>query len=200
MNVARSNRVATIRVLHSVIAVRASRSKIASLRSRGGDERRPFKPAATIRAPLSANAARARSTEDRPFKSRDDRAPGTRPARRDDDRPYAKRDASQHASAQAAPPPVAESAPKHRDHHDGLVRLSKVMSELGLCSRREADEWIEKGWVLVDGEVIDTLGTRIRPTQNIEILPAAHSAQSQLVTILLHKPVGYRVGSGGGRL
>ncbi|SAK62763.1 pseudouridylate synthase [Caballeronia catudaia] len=65
------------------------------------------------------------------------------------------------------------------------------MSELGLCSRREADEWIEKGWVLVDGVIIDTLGSRIRPTQNIEILPAAHSAQSQLVTILLHKPVGY---------
>uniref|UniRef100_UPI0038BAFBB0 pseudouridine synthase n=1 Tax=Caballeronia grimmiae TaxID=1071679 RepID=UPI0038BAFBB0 len=65
------------------------------------------------------------------------------------------------------------------------------MSELGLCSRREADEWIEKGWVLVDGEVMDTLGTRIRPGQNIEVLPAAHSAQSQLVTILLHKPVGY---------
>nr|WP_309808068.1 pseudouridine synthase [Caballeronia sp. LZ034LL] len=71
------------------------------------------------------------------------------------------------------------------------MRLSKVMSELGLCSRREADEWIEKGWVLVDGEVIDTLGTRIRPTAEIDVLPAARSAQSQLVTILLHKPVGY---------
>jgi len=93
--------------------------------------------------------------------------------------------------AAGASAPGAESAPKHRDHNDGLVRLSKVMSELGLCSRREADEWIEKGWVLVDGEVIDTLGTRIRPTQNVEILPAARSAQSQLVTILLHKPVGY---------
>ena len=32
-----------------------------------------------------------------------------------------------------------------------LVRLSKRMSELGLCSRREADEWIAKGWVKVDG-------------------------------------------------
>jgi 23S rRNA pseudouridine2604 synthase len=65
------------------------------------------------------------------------------------------------------------------------------MSELGLCSRREADEWIEKGWVLVDGVVIDTLGTRIDPTAEIDILPAAHSAQAQRVTILLHKPVGY---------
>jgi 23S rRNA pseudouridine2604 synthase len=78
-----------------------------------------------------------------------------------------------------------------RAGEEGLVRLSKVMSELGLCSRREADEWIEKGWVLVDGQVIDTLGTRIRPDQNVEILPAAHAAQLQQVTILLHKPIGY---------
>jgi 23S rRNA pseudouridine2604 synthase len=86
-----------------------------------------------------------------------------------------------------------EAAPARiaREGEDGLVRLSKVMSELGLCSRREADDWIEKGWVLVDGQVIDTLGTKIRPDQNIEIAPAAHAAQSQQVTILIHKPVGY---------
>jgi 23S rRNA pseudouridine2604 synthase len=41
-------------------------------------------------------------------------------------------------------------------------RLSKRMGELGLCSRREADEWIEKGWVKVDGKVVDTLGVRVR--------------------------------------
>ncbi|MGN6082520.1 pseudouridine synthase [Trinickia sp.] len=74
---------------------------------------------------------------------------------------------------------------------DGLVRLSKRMSELGLCSRREADEWIENGWVRVDGERIDTLGTRIRPDQHIEITRDAQAAQSKQVTILLHKPVGY---------
>jgi 23S rRNA pseudouridine2604 synthase len=37
-------------------------------------------------------------------------------------------------------------------------RLSKRMGELSLCSRREAEEWIVKGWVKVDGQVIDTLG------------------------------------------
>ncbi|MEP7330198.1 MAG: S4 domain-containing protein, partial [Betaproteobacteria bacterium] len=37
-------------------------------------------------------------------------------------------------------------------------RLSKRMSELGLCSRREADEWIVNGWVRVDGKVVDVLG------------------------------------------
>ncbi|MBF5010750.1 pseudouridine synthase [Burkholderia pseudomultivorans] len=79
------------------------------------------------------------------------------------------------------------------DHGDetGLMRLSKRMSELGLCSRREADEWIEKGWVLVDGERIDTLGTKVRADQHIEIDERAQAAQAAQVTILLHKPVGY---------
>lgn len=72
-----------------------------------------------------------------------------------------------------------------------MLRLSKRMSELGLCSRREADEWIEKGWVRVDGAVVATLGTRIRPDQKIEVSPAAKTAQSRLVTILLNKPIGY---------
>ncbi|MBY4782896.1 pseudouridine synthase [Burkholderia dolosa] len=78
-----------------------------------------------------------------------------------------------------------------RGDESGLMRLSKRMSELGLCSRREADEWIEKGWVLVDGERIDTLGTKVRADQRIEIDERAQAAQAAQVTILLHKPVGY---------
>ncbi len=48
------------------------------------------------------------------------------------------------------------------------VRLSKRMSELGLASRREADEWIVRGWVRVDGAVA-ILGSRVLPTQEITI-------------------------------
>ncbi|WP_186099623.1 pseudouridine synthase [Burkholderia gladioli] len=88
--------------------------------------------------------------------------------------------------------PVKSRAASFDDADEtGMVRLSKRMSELGLCSRREADEWIEKGWVLVDGERIDTLGTKVRPEQNIEIDQRAQAAQAAQVTILLHKPVGY---------
>lgn len=65
------------------------------------------------------------------------------------------------------------------------------MSELGLCSRREADQWIENGWVKVDGEVVSTLGVRVSPAARIEIDAAAERHQSELVTILLNKPVGY---------
>jgi 23S rRNA pseudouridine2604 synthase len=79
--------------------------------------------------------------------------------------------------------------PSHDNPQD--PRLSKRMGELGLCSRREADEWIAKGWVKVDGKVIDTLGVRVSPQARIEIDPAARAEQNELVTILLHKPIGY---------
>jgi 23S rRNA pseudouridine2604 synthase len=70
-------------------------------------------------------------------------------------------------------------------------RLSKRMGELGLCSRREAERWITSGWVKVDGQVISTLGVRVSPNARIEIDKAAREQQNELVTILLHKPVGY---------
>jgi len=65
------------------------------------------------------------------------------------------------------------------------------MSELGIASRREADEWISRGWVRVDGRVVDTLGARVRPDQRIELDARARGQQAALVTVLLHKPVGY---------
>ena len=74
---------------------------------------------------------------------------------------------------------------------DTTLRLSKRMSELGICSRREADEWITKGWVRVDGQVISELGTKILPDQKITILRDAKEQQLQRVTLLLNKPIGY---------
>ncbi|MDR0933783.1 MAG: rRNA pseudouridine synthase [Burkholderiaceae bacterium] len=71
------------------------------------------------------------------------------------------------------------------------VRLSKRMSELGICSRREADEWIERGWVRVDGVTVSQLGVKIRPDQKITIEKQAKAEQSGKVTILINKPVGY---------
>jgi 23S rRNA pseudouridine2604 synthase len=76
-------------------------------------------------------------------------------------------------------------------HSDGSMRLSKRMSELGLASRREADEWIARGWVRVDGRVVSELGSRVVPGQHITIDSRARHAQAQLVTVLVNKPVGY---------
>lgn len=71
------------------------------------------------------------------------------------------------------------------------VRLSKRMSELGISSRREADEWIEKGWVKVDGKVVSQLGSKVLPHQKITIEKQASQEQSRRVTILINKPMGY---------
>jgi 23S rRNA pseudouridine2604 synthase len=100
----------------------------------------------------------------------------------------------QQARAVAAPPkPAPKPSPPRSTPHENPddPRLSKRMSELGLCSRREADEWIENGWVKVNGKVMDTLGTRVPKDAVIEIDPAASRHQAEQVTIILNKPVGY---------
>jgi 23S rRNA pseudouridine2604 synthase len=71
------------------------------------------------------------------------------------------------------------------------VRISKLMAERGLCSRREADSYIERGWVFVDGERVTELGTRAEPSAVIKLDKGALAALNQQMTILLHKPVGY---------
>lgn len=87
--------------------------------------------------------------------------------------------------------PAAKAAYKSTTVSDDLPRLSKLMAERGLCSRREADEWIVNGWVKVNGEIIETLGTRVAPDVEIVISGYAKEHQAENVTILLHKPVGY---------
>lgn len=70
-------------------------------------------------------------------------------------------------------------------------RLSKVMARMGLCSRREADAFIERGLVFVDGRRVAELGVKVLPGQKITLDPAASARQAERVTILLNKPVGY---------
>ena len=70
------------------------------------------------------------------------------------------------------------------------VRLNKRMAELGLCSRREADAWIDQGWVRVNGQVAE-MGMQVGSTDRITVEREAHAQQEQQVTVLLHKPMGY---------
>ncbi len=70
------------------------------------------------------------------------------------------------------------------------IRLNKRMAELGLCSRREADDWIERGWVKVNGEIAP-MGVKVTPQDRVEVDKRAQGHQAGQVTILLNKPVGY---------
>ena len=90
----------------------------------------------------------------------------------------------------AAPrPPRPAARPDSRDASEP-VRLNKRLSDLGLCSRREGDEWIERGWVLVNGKTAQ-MGQPVTALDRIEVAPQATAQQGARVTILLHKPIGY---------
>jgi len=72
---------------------------------------------------------------------------------------------------------------------NGTLRLNKRMAELGLASRREADDWIAKGWVKVNGKVA-LMGMQVLPDVRIEIDPQAKGVQAKQVTVLINKPLG----------
>ncbi len=87
-------------------------------------------------------------------------------------------------------------APVVRRPLNELPRLSKRISELGLCSRREADEWIENGWVRVDGVVVKTLGARVHPNAKIEVSDEAGQHETESVTLLYNAPLDMDFTSG----
>ena len=72
---------------------------------------------------------------------------------------------------------------------DTALRINKYLSERGLCSRREADSWVEARRITVNGAVA-TLGTRIRPDDRVCVDGEEVGAPTRHVYIALHKPIG----------
>jgi len=73
---------------------------------------------------------------------------------------------------------------------DPLVRISKLLAERGICSRREADSYLERGLVFIEGRPA-VLGERAAPDARITLAPQARARQGLRLTVLLNKPVGY---------
>ena len=86
--------------------------------------------------------------------------------------------------------PKAAAAPSAAGAAPVTVRLNKRMADLGLCSRREADDWIARGWVRVNG-LPAVIGQPVAVDARIEVAREAEQQQRQQVTILINKPVGY---------
>jgi len=70
------------------------------------------------------------------------------------------------------------------------VRLAKRLAEQLGCSRREAELYIEGGWVTVDGELVEAPFIKVRPEQRVELQAGATAKEITPVTLLLHKPAG----------
>ena len=169
-------------------ADRAAPQKAPSSRARRAQRAKPVQA-----NPPPAPASRARAAPGRAEQASSAPA-ASAPAQAAPDRtvPISTGPAARTSAVAAPAAPAAAPASRMPPHENpGDPRLSKRMSELGLCSRREADEWIANGWVKVDGEVVDVLGARVPAEARIEIDPAALEHQGEKVTILLHKPMGY---------
>ncbi len=73
---------------------------------------------------------------------------------------------------------------------DGLIRLNKYIANSGLCSRREADEYITKGQITVNGVEIRELGTKVKLTDEVRFKDKSLDPEKK-VYILLNKPKDY---------
>ena len=70
------------------------------------------------------------------------------------------------------------------------IRLNKFLANAGVCSRREADEFIQAGVVKVNGEVVTELGTKVLRTDNI-LFHDQNVSLEKKVYVLLNKPKDY---------
>lgn len=77
------------------------------------------------------------------------------------------------------------------------MRLAKRLAQQTGCSRNEAQQYVEAGWVTVDGEVCEEAGLRIAPESTVVLMPGAKAEPAPAVTILFHKPAGLATGPAG---
>jgi 23S rRNA pseudouridine2605 synthase len=74
----------------------------------------------------------------------------------------------------------------------GPVSLARALSKFGVCSRKEAERWIEEGRVSIDGEVVRFAGRRLDPRRHeVRVDGVRVSDETERIVIALHKPTGY---------
>ena len=177
--------------------------------------RQAHAPAVSVAPRFAPDAAPTTAVRQTAAQPADDRTSPPPHAERDAPakKVYPKRGIARSTGARALPPPridrepaaasVAATAPQPRPaapHAEANAaprrplieppRLAKRISAMTGCSRRQADEWIENGWVSVDGAVVTTLGSRVHPNARVEIKDEASQHRSESVTILINKPAG----------
>jgi 23S rRNA pseudouridine2605 synthase len=111
------------------------------------------------------------------------------------EKPYQKVDLQRRPKRVSAPPPVIRKvkpvAPEYPEVvFDKPVRLNRFISNTGLCSRREADEYIKQGFIRVNGEVVTEMGLKVSPSDEVAFKDKALNNQRKIY-LLLNKPKGF---------
>ncbi|KAG3034974.1 hypothetical protein PC121_g2516 [Phytophthora cactorum] len=85
----------------------------------------------------------------------------------------------------------SNSPSSSQDNGQDLVRLAKLMAQKGLCSRREAEAYIQAGDVLVNGERVQADWLKVPADSDVQLDFRAQRYQDKKVTLVLNKPLGY---------
>ena len=72
----------------------------------------------------------------------------------------------------------------------GAMRLNRFIAQSGICSRREADDFIVAGLVSVNGQIVTELGTKVLPTDEVKFNDSRVQGEKK-VYLVLNKPKGY---------
>lgn len=104
-------------------------------------------------------------------------------------RPYQKRDSNYDPNAKYSKKKQIEYKLVNVNP-DAPIRLNKFLANAGVCSRREADEFITAGVVSVNGQVVTELGTKVKQTDEIKFHDQPISIEKK-VYVLLNKPKDY---------
>ncbi len=133
---------------------------------------------------------RRRFDDDRPRRRFDDDKPRGG-GRRFDERPRGRRFDDEEEPRRGRKGYVREKDPLYdRPKATGEIRLNKYLADCGVCSRREADDLIKAGCVEVNGEVITTMGYKVKTDDKV-VYGGQTLNREKLRYILLNKPKGY---------
>lgn len=128
---------------------------------------KPYGDKSSGNKPYGAKKYGDKKYGDRPF---DGKRGGHAAFRRDDERP--------------------RSYPKFAAEQTGEMRLNRFLAQSGLCSRREADDYITAGLVTVNGVIVSELGTKVLPTDEVKFNDSRVQGEKK-VYLVLNKPKGF---------
>jgi len=182
---------------------RSSDSEEKPFRFRKDDsEKRPFKPRRESRderpfRPRNNNQeerpfkSRREESEERPFKSRRSSTSSIKPYRKsfENDRPYERKPYEKRPARRFDSDDKVVSKPIRKKESDE-IRLNKFIANSGVCSRREADQYIQAGIVTVNGKVVTELGSRVKPNDDVRFDGTRLQGEKK-VYVLMNKPKDY---------
>ena len=136
---------------------------------------------------------RSRNGENRNGEGRSNENRNNGEGRNGGDRRFGDRKAGQNASKPAFRKENSKPAsyPKYDPaKQTGEMRLNRFLAQSGICSRREADDFITAGLVSVNGQIVTELGTKVLPTDEVKFNDSRVQGEKK-VYLVLNKPKGY---------